>query len=131
MDPSRSEATTEGIRVEVRSQYSPERSHPMMSFYFFVYSITISNQRDEPVQLKSRHWVITDAQQHVEEVRGPGVVGETPVLAPGEQFSYASFCILRTPFGNMQGSYQMVRPSGDTFDVEVAPFLLSMPHAVN
>lgn len=131
MEPSISDATTEGIRVEVRSHYSPERSHPMVNFYFFVYRITISNQRDEPVQLKSRHWVITDAQQHIEEVRGSGVVGETPVLAPGAQFSYASSCILRTPFGTMQGAYQMVRPSGDTFDVEIAPFLLSMPHGVN
>ena len=126
-----SDTTTHGIRVQVRTRYAPERSQPSASMYFFVYNITISNVGTEPAQLVSRHWIITDATQKVEEVRGPGVVGDHPFLQPGQSYTYSSGCMLRTEFGTMEGSYQMVRPDGTRFDAEIAPFLLALPHAVN
>lgn len=126
-----SEACTRGIRVRGESQYVRERSSPTRSEYFFVYHIQIENEGDDTVQLLSRHWVITDAQGRVEEVRGAGVVGEQPVLGPGESFEYASACPLPTPFGSMQGSYQMVTEDGEAFDARIAPFQLAQPYAVN
>ncbi len=126
-----SDTTTQGIRVEVKTRYAPERSQPEARMHFFVYTITISNTGTEPAQLISRHWIITDATQHVEEVRGPGVVGQHPFLRPGESYTYSSGCMLRTEFGTMEGSYQMVRPDGTKFDAGIAPFLLALPHAVN
>ncbi|HEV2446717.1 MAG TPA: Co2+/Mg2+ efflux protein ApaG, partial [Candidatus Sulfopaludibacter sp.] len=83
------------------------------------------------VQLVSRHWIITDALEHTEEVRGPGVVGEQPVLAPGQSFKYSSWCPLRTPTGVMRGTYQMVRSGGEQFDAEIAPFALKARYTVN
>ena len=126
-----SQATTRGIRVEVQVQYVPERSEPARDKWFFAYRVRISNQGTERVQLVSRHWTITDAHGRVEEVRGPGVVGEQPVLDPGDSFEYTSFCPLETPFGSMQGTYQMVTADGATFDAEIAPFTLSEPYSVN
>ena len=126
-----SEALTRGIRVRVRSRYVAERSRPLMNEYFFAYTIRISNEGRETVQLVSRAWHITDAEGHVEEVRGPGVVGEQPVLAPGEAFEYTSACPLATPFGSMHGTYQMVTEGGARFDAEIAPFELSEPYALN
>lgn len=125
---STSEAVTRGIRVRVRSEYSPERSRPHRNEWFFLYTIQIANEGTERVQLLSRHWIITDAMGHVEEVRGPGVVGEQPVLLPGQAFQYTSGCPLKTPFGSMQGSYQMVTQNGEIFDVEIAPFTLTEPY---
>ena len=127
---STSRAVTRGIRVDVRARFIPERSSPSENEWFFAYTITIANEGTESVQLLNRHWVITDADGKVEEVRGPGVVGQQPWLAPGQSFQYTSFCPLRTPFGTMHGSYQMVGPSG-SFDVEIAPFSLALPFAVN
>ena len=126
-----SDTTTQGIRVEVRTRYAPERSQTSAGMYFFVYNITISNVGTEPAQLITRHWIITDGNQHVEEVRGPGVVGETPNLQPGQSFNYSSGCMLRTQFGTMSGTYQMVRPSGTQFDAVISPFVLALPHAIN
>lgn len=126
-----SDTITQGIRIRVESRFAPERSQPASGMYFFVYTITITNQGSETAQLKSRHWIITDGNQNVEEVRGPGVVGETPVLQPGQSFTYSSGCMLRTQFGTMHGTYQMVRPDGKTFDAVIAPFVLALPHAVN
>ncbi|MCS6911930.1 MAG: Co2+/Mg2+ efflux protein ApaG [Myxococcales bacterium] len=126
-----SDTTTEGIRVRVQCRYAPERSQPAHSRYFFVYTVTITNEGSEPAQLKTRHWIITDSNQRVEEVRGPGVVGETPTLRPGQSFTYSSGCLLRTPYGTMHGSYQMVRPDGRMFDAVIAPFVLAVPHAIN
>jgi ApaG protein len=126
-----SQARTRGILVEVDSSFVPERSEPLRRMWFFAYRIRIANQGEEVVQLVSRHWIITDAHGEAEEVSGPGVVGEQPVLAPGEAFEYNSFCPLPTPFGSMRGSYQMVTPDGDAFDVEIAPFELSQPLPVN
>jgi ApaG protein len=126
-----SQATTRGITVAVQVRYVPERSEPHHNVYFFAYQIRISNNNQEAVQLLTRHWVITDASGQVEEVRGPGVVGEQPLLEPGESFEYTSFCPLATPFGTMEGSYQMVTRSGETFDAEVARFALAQPMVVN
>lgn len=126
-----SQARTRGILVEVESSFVPERSEPMRRMWFFAYRIRIANQGNQVVQLVSRHWIITDAHGEVEEVSGPGVVGEQPVLAPGEAFEYTSFCPLPTPFGSMRGSYQMVIRDGEAFDVEIAPFELSQPLPVN
>jgi ApaG protein len=126
-----SEATTSGIRIQVHSRYVPERSEPEQNQWFFVYHVRIVNEGTETAQLVSRHWIITDANGHVEEVKGPGVVGKQPVLAPGEAFEYTSFCPLPTPFGTMHGTYQMVTRDGQGFDVEIAPFSLADPHAIN
>ena len=127
----RSEALTRGIRVHVSAQYSAERSQPARNQWFFVYTIEISNEGTDTVQLLTRHWVITDANGQTEEVKGPGVVGQQPVLAPGEAFEYTSGCPLTTPFGLMQGTYQMVNQHGEMFDVEIAPFQLSEPYTVH
>ena len=126
-----SEAVTRGIRIHVTSQYSPERSQPSKNQWFFLYTIEISNEGTETVQLVTRHWIITDASGHVEEVKGPGVVGQQPVLAPGEAFEYTSGCPLTSPFGMMQGTYQMVNQDGEQFDVEIAQFQLSEPYTVH
>jgi ApaG protein len=126
-----SEAVTRGVRVHVASQYSPERSQPANNQWFFLYTVTIQNTGAETVQLLTRHWIITDGAGHVEEVRGPGVVGRQPTLAPGEKFEYTSGCPLPTAFGVMEGSYQMVTESGERFDAKVAPFTLSEPYSVH
>jgi ApaG protein len=126
-----SDTTTNGIRIQARARYAPERSQPAAKLFYFVYTITISNVGSETAQLISRHWVITDGNEHVDEVRGPGVVGETPVLQPGQSFTYTSQCVLRTEFGTMRGSYQMVRPDGNGFDAAISPFVLALPTAIN
>lgn len=126
-----SDTTTRGVRVQVKSVYVAERSSPVENHFFFAYRVRISNEGDETVQLVSREWIITDADGNVERVRGPGVVGEQPVLGPGEAFEYTSFCPLRTPIGSMHGSYQMVSARGERFDATIAPFSLAVPTAVN
>lgn len=127
-----SEALTRGIRVRVQSAFSPERSDPEREQWFFAYHITISNESDQTVQLLQRHWFISDANGEIEEVHGPGVVGEQPILRPGEHFEYTSGCPLGTAVGSMQGRYLMVmRASGETFEAQVAPFTLAEPFAVN
>ncbi len=126
-----SEATTRSIRVRVKSVYDPRRSRPFQDQWFFLYTIRISNEGGETVQLLTRHWIIRDAAGHIEEVRGPGVVGEQPVLAPGEAFEYTSGCPLTTPFGTMKGTFQMVTDGGEQFDVEIAEFELSEPYKVH
>ena len=126
-----SEAVTRGVRVQVQSQYAPERSDPTRSQWFFLYTITITNDGTETVQLLTRHWIITDGNGKVEEVRGPGVVGKQPILKPGEAFEYTSGCPLTTPFGLMEGTYQMVAETGDRFDAKIAPFTLSEPYTVH
>ena len=128
---STSEAVTYNVRVEVESQYAPERSQPFQNQWFFYYTVRITNEREETVQLLSRHWIATDAANHTEEVRGPGVVGEQPVLAPGESFQYTSGWPLKTPAGVLRGTYQMITAGGDHFDVEIAPFALREPYTVH
>lgn len=126
-----SEAITGGVRVRVESSYVPERSEPERGSWFFIYTVEVANLGTETVQLVSRHWIITDADGTVREVKGPGVVGEQPTLEPGQSFTYTSACPLETPFGTMHGTYQMVTPSGARFDAEIAPFSLGEPHAIN
>jgi ApaG protein len=126
-----SDAVTDGIRVEVMSRHAPENSRPNQEEWVFQYTVRITNQGTETVQLLSRHWIITDAFEHTEEVRGPGVVGEQPVLAPGESFKYSSWCPLKSPTGMMRGTYQMVRTGGSLFDIEIAPFALRARYQVH
>ncbi|MEW5849911.1 MAG: Co2+/Mg2+ efflux protein ApaG [Myxococcota bacterium] len=126
-----SDAVTQGIRIQVRSEFRPERSKPERRIYFFAYTVRISNESNRTVQLISRHWIITNAHGHVEEVRGPGVVGEQPVLKPGASFEYTSGCPLPTEFGTMHGTYQMRATDGTEFDAVIAPFRLALPHAIN
>ena len=114
-----------------RSQYSPENSRPLQGQWIFQYTVRISNQGSETVQLVSRHWIITDATEHSNEVKGLGVVGKQPVLAPGEAFKYSSWCPLKTPMGMMHGTYQMVRTNGSQFDIAIAPFALKARYTVN
>ena len=128
---STSEATTEGVRVEVRAQYSPDHSKPAESRWFFLYTIRISNESEASVRLESRQWIIVDATGQSQEVRGPGVVGEQPELAPGQSFEYTSGCPLPTPFGSMQGSYEMVREGGQRFQAAIARFELREPGALH
>ena len=124
---STSEAVTRGIRVQVQAEYSPAHSHPPQNRWFFLYTVNIANEGEETVQLVTRHWIITDATGHVEEVHGPGVVGEQPMLEPGQEFEYTSGCPLTTPFGSMRGTYQMVTADGSRFDAEIAEFSLRRP----
>ncbi len=126
-----SDTTTRGIRIEVSSEYVPERSSPREKQYLFTYHVRISNVGTEPAQLISREWIITNADGEVERVKGPGVVGEQPVLAPGGSFEYTSFCPLKTNVGTMHGSYQMLREDGEMFDAIIEPFTLAVPHALN
>ncbi len=126
-----SEATTRGVHVQVESAFDPARSSPEQSQWFFLYTVTISNQGAENVRLISRHWIITDGEGHVEEIKGPGVVGEQPILEPGQSFQYTSGCPLPTAFGFMRGSYQMVAQGGESFDAQIADFELSEPYSVN
>ncbi len=125
-----SDTVTQGVRVQVMAQYSPEQSQPLQNQWFFLYTVQISNEGIETVQLISRHWIITDADHHVKEVRGLGVVGKQPVLDPGESFQYTSGCPLSTPFGSMRGTYQMLKRDGVRFDVEIGPFALTEPYTV-
>ncbi|MEC9072791.1 MAG: Co2+/Mg2+ efflux protein ApaG [Myxococcota bacterium] len=125
------ESATQNVRIQVQSFYVPERSQPEFDAYFFAYRVRISNEGDEGVRLLSRHWVITDGDENVQEVRGEGVVGEQPHLGPGERFEYTSACPLRTVVGTMMGSYQMVTDAGQKFDAEIAPFTLAVPSALN
>jgi len=126
-----SDAVTNSIRVEVMSRHSAENSRPQQGEWVFQYTVRITNQGSETVQLLSRHWIITDASEHVEEVQGQGVVGEQPVLAPGESFKYSSWCPLKTPLGKMQGTYRMALAGGAQFDIEIAPFALRAAYTVN
>jgi ApaG protein len=126
-----SDTTTRGIRIQVKSSYLADRSSARDSQYLFSYHIRISNVGSDTVQLVSREWIITSADGEVERVKGPGVVGEQPVLAPGAAFEYTSYCPLKTTVGSMQGSYQMVTADGETFDAAIAPFTLAAPHALH
>lgn len=126
-----SDAITHGVRVEVLSRHSTENSRPTHGEWVFEYTVRITNQGLDTVQLVSRHWIITDALEHTREVEGPGVVGEQPVLAPGESFEYSSWCPLETPTGVMRGTYQMVKSDGTQFDAEIAPFALKARYSVH
>src|SRR5262249_40098530 len=120
-------ANTRDIVVSVEPSYLATRSSPDNSQYFWAYRVIIENQGRETVQLLSRHWMITNARGELSEVKGPGVVGEQPVLKPGERFEYTSGAPLNTPSGMMEGTYQMVADDGEKFDVEIPAFSLDSP----
>jgi ApaG protein len=122
------EATTRGIRIRVEPRYLDEQSSPEDGHYVWSYAVEIINDGAETVQLKTRTWRITDALGRTEEVRGPGVVGQTPVIPPGGTFSYTSGCPLKTPQGIMVGSYQMTDEAGSMFDVAIPAFSLDSPY---
>lgn len=120
-------AVTRGIRVTVMPRFVEEESSPDEGRYFFAYTVEITNMSTERVQLRSRYWKIVDGRGHLQEVRGPGVVGEQPVLGPGESFSYTSGCPLATPDGTMEGRYTMVTSTGETFLADIPAFSLDSP----
>jgi ApaG protein len=122
------EAVTRNIRVSVESEFAPERSNPHQNQWFFLYTIRITNEGRETVQLLSRHWIITNAMGEVKEVQGPGVIGKKPMLEPGESFEYTSGCPLTTPFGSMRGTYQMVTTGKEHFEIEIPAFTLTEPY---
>ena len=126
-----SSASTRGIRVEVKSEFLPQHSSASARRFAFAYTVQISNESEETVQLRSRHWHILHGNGRREEVRGPGVVGEQPVLRPGEGFEYSSGCVLTAPHGTMHGTYEMVSGDGVRFEVEIPAFSLSTPHSLN
>lgn len=126
-----STATTQGIRVSVRSQYLESESQPRQGRFLFAYTVTISNEGDQPAKLMGRNWVITDANGREEVVRGEGVVGRQPLIGPGETHEYSSYCPLPTAIGFMHGSFQMVLPDSTSFDATIAPFTLAVPSALN
>ena len=115
------------IRVDVETSYLDDQSDPRHGRYVFAYTITVRNEGQVPARLMTRHWVITDANGKVEEVRGDGVVGEQPYLNPGQGFRYSSGAVIETPVGTMQGSYQMLGDDGAQFDAPIQPFRLAMP----
>ena len=117
--------------MRVVSRFSREQSHPEQSRWFFIYTITITNEGRQTVQLLRRHWIIENADGEVDEVRGDGVVGEQPILPPGEAFEYSSGCHLTTPFGSMRGTYHMLVEDGSSFEADIAPFTLSEPYTVH
>ena len=119
------------IEVHPMPQFIPDQSDPENDRYVFAYTITIRNVGQLPAQLVSRHWIITDANNHVQEVRGLGVVGQQPLLQPGESYQYTSGSSLTTPIGTMKGSYQMVAEDGTHFEAEIPEFVLAIPRALH
>jgi ApaG protein len=119
------------IKVGVETRYIEEQSNPEQNYFVFAYTITIQNQGRQTAQLLTRHWVITDSNHKVQEVRGDGVVGEQPVLKPGEQFVYTSGTMLETSVGTMKGSYQMESDDGSKFDATIEEFVLSTPRILH
>lgn len=122
-------ALTRGVKVEVTPRFLPEQSDPARARYAWAYTVRIENVGPLALQLVSRRWIITDALNRVEEIEGPGVVGEQPTLAPGEAFEYTSGCPLSTPSGMMRGAYRMLTASGESFDAEIPEFSLHLPEA--
>lgn len=119
------------ISVQVVSKFVPEQSDPAEQQFFFAYTVRITNSGQHPAQLISRHWVITDGNNQSHDVRGLGVVGQQPLLAPGETFEYTSGCPLGTPVGSMRGSYLCVGEDGQPFEAEIPEFVLAMPRTLH
>lgn len=127
-----STTVTRGIRIQVRPRHLAEQSEPARKHWLFAYHVTVTNEGRDPVQLMSRHWVITNGEGKVEDVRGPGVVGQQPVLKSGEEFQYTSGCPLDTPVGTMHGEFTFVNiASGENFEARIDPFTLAVPSALN
>ena len=119
------------IQVKVTSEYVPDQSDMVQQRFVFAYHVTIKNDSHRPAQLLSRHWVITDGNERVQEVRGEGVIGEQPTIRPGEHFEYTSGAVLETPVGSMHGSYEMVDDDGEMFHAHIPVFTLAPPNAIN
>ena len=130
-DGSGAEMGEDGVRVTVESRYLPQESDPRGQRYVFAYTITIENNANEASQLLNRHWVITDGQGEIEEVHGPGVVGQQPRIQPGQGFRYTSGAILKTPVGVMRGHYEFVTDAGEQFDVAIPQFSLAVSELVH
>ena len=126
-----SNTQTDGVRVTVKAAFWPERSSPDNNQWAFTYAVTVKNEGTRAATLRGRHWVITDANGRVEEVRGEGVVGKQPRLEGGDSFEYTSWAMLRTPFGTMRGEYMMERIDGSRFDAKIGEFVLTQPNALN
>ena len=124
-------AVTQNIQISVSTRYIESESDATENRHCFAYHVQIENQGEQAVRLLSRHWFIKDAWNHVEEVQGEGVIGQTPWIAPGETFEYNSWCPLRTEFGSMRGTYTMQRDDGERFEAVIAPFGLAAPHMLN
>ncbi len=122
---------TDTVEIKAISRFLPDQSDPSANRYVFAYHITISNHSEQTVKLLTRHWIITDAEDKVQEVRGEGVIGQQPVLRPGESFEYTSGCSIATPVGTMKGSYFMEADDGRQFDAPVAEFTLAMPRTLH
>ena len=131
MHASSSEAVTNNVRVEVESQYAPDHSQPFQNHWFFHYTVKITNEGDDTVQVISRHWWVTDATEQTDEYTGPGVVGEQPTLEPKQRFEYTSGTALATSVGTMRGTYQMVAEDGTRFDADIPEFTLSVPRVLH
>jgi len=125
--PTSSAATTDGIRIAATAFYLQEESDSHHDQYVFGYRIQITNEGNVPATLTHRHWIIIDGEGRREEVHGPGVVGQTPTLAPGQSFKYTSYCPLTTPWGTMEGAYDMQRPDGTRFPAAINRFYLAIP----
>lgn len=123
--------TTPPFEVQVKAMYVPAESRPDQDYYFFAYRITIKNVGDEKAQLLNRHWIITDGAGQVENVKGAGVIGQQPHIAPGKEFQYESACPLTTPCGSMRGSYEMKTATGLTFKVDIPEFYLVCPEGLH
>lgn len=123
--------STNKINIQVLPAYLAEQSDPSNDHYVFSYTVTIRNEGDEPARLLSRHWVITDGDGEVQEVRGEGVIGKQPHLSPGEDFRYTSGTFMHTPVGTMRGSYQMITDSGEKFEADIPGFTLSVPNTLH
>jgi len=119
------------IDVHVETQYIEAESRPQQNFYIFAYHITITNKGDIPAQLLARHWIITDSNGRVQEVKGEGVIGKQPLLQPSESFRYTSGTMMETPVGTMEGSYQMIADNGEKFDAEIPAFVLALPNMLH
>lgn len=126
-----SELITRNMKISVSTEYIESRSDPKSGYYFFSYTVTLTNQGPETIQLLARHWLVTDSTNRTEQIRGLGVVGEQPIIKPGESYTYTSFCPLPTPFGTMEGSYQVINQEGEEFDLIIPIFTLAHPHSIH
>jgi ApaG protein len=131
MSMQKTKSTAHNFEVSVKALYVPAQSKPDQHFHFFAYRILIQNKGSAPAQLMNRHWIITDGFGRIEEVRGPGVIGQQPKIQPGQSFEYESACPLQTSSGSMKGSYEMTSESGETFSIEVPEFFLIAPQSLH
>ena len=130
-DVNSPQAQSCGVDIKVSTQYLKQQSDPGRAAYAFAYTITITNNREEPVKLLSRHWIITDQNNKVEEVKGAGVVGQQPLIQPGQSYQYSSGAVIHTEIGDMKGTYTMQRSNGEVFAAPIPLFVLAVPHMLH